>query len=200
MRYFFFAFVVVIVAVVAVAGFRGEKTPNRPFEIFPDMDHQPKFKAQAGSDYFADGRSDRGTIPGTIPTSVPVEDPYKVTGMIEGNWGDGIPFEVTDEFLARGQERFNINCAVCHGATGSGNGITSQYGVPGAANYHTDRIIAMPDGEIYNTIVHGKGNMIGLPHLQIRDRWAIIAYIRALQISQTATINDVPQEAKDSLK
>jgi mono/diheme cytochrome c family protein len=199
MKLFFFSLVVLILAVVGIAGLRGTKTPNRPFEFFPDMDHQPKFKTQSTSAFFADGRSDRPLVPGTIPSQVPVEEPYKVTGKMGDVWGDGIPVPVTAEFLKRGQERYQINCAVCHGDTGAGNGITSQYGLVGAANYHTERLRQVPDGYLYDVVVQGKGTMIGLPHIQLEDRWAIVAYIRALQRAGNSRIQDVPQDEAQKL-
>lgn len=199
MKYFLFTLLVLVVAVVAIAGFRGQRTTNRPIEIFPDMDHQPKAKSQTESRFFSDGRSDRPPVEGTIPTKVPVENPYKVSGMIQGNWGDGIPFPVTASFMARGKERYEINCAVCHGEAGQGNGITSQYGLAGAANYNTDRLREMPDGYLYNVVVHGKGNMLGLPHIQLEDRWAIVAYMRALQRAGNSRITDVPEAEAQNL-
>lgn len=199
MKIFFFSLLVAIVAVVGIAGFRGTKTTNRPFEFFPDMDSQPKAKPQSQSNFFSDGRSDRAPVTGTIPGKVPVENPYLVSGKIDNFWGDGIPVPVTGKLLARGQERYMINCAVCHGDTGSGNGITSQYGLAGAANYNTDRLRQVPDGYLYDVVVHGKGNMIGLPHIQLEDRWAIVAYIRALQRAGNSRIQDVPQEEAQKL-
>jgi mono/diheme cytochrome c family protein len=112
-----------------------------------------------------------------------------------------LPIPVTAELLARGQERYAIHCQVCHGAAGDGNGITSKFGMVGAANYHVDRLRQMADGEIYNTIVNGKNNMFGYgANIRGDDRWAIVAYVRALQRSQYATLADVPEEKKAELK
>lgn len=200
MRTFFYIFLIALVASVAVLGFRGDKTTRRPFEFFNDMDHQAKYKSQAESTFFADGRSDRPPVEGTVPFHVKVEDSYLTTGQINGNYGDGIPVAVDAKLLARGQERYTINCKVCHGATGSGNGIVSEYGFSAIASYHQDRLRQMPDGQIYNTIVHGKGLMYGLPHITVEDRWAIVAYVRALQKSQNAKIQDVPETEREQLK
>jgi mono/diheme cytochrome c family protein len=200
MRYFFFAFLVALITAVAVLGFRGDKTVRRPFEIFNDMDHQAKFKSQSESSFYADGRADRSPVPGTIPSSVKVEDEYLTTGMMGGTYGDGLPVPVDMKLLKRGQERFQINCAVCHGAGGGGNGIVSEYGFGGIANYHVDRIRQMPDGQIFHTIGHGKGLMYALPHITVEDRWAIVAYVRALQRSQNSTLADVPDNEREQLK
>jgi mono/diheme cytochrome c family protein len=118
------------------------------------------------------------------------------------NWGTGMPVEVTPEFIARGQERYNISCQVCHSATGDGNGIAGKYGLVAIANLNQDRIRQMADGEIFNTITHGKNTMMGYgDRIQVKDRWAIIAYIRALQKSQGgASINDVPASERAKLE
>jgi mono/diheme cytochrome c family protein len=110
--------------------------------------------------------------------------------------------EVTPEVIAHGQERFNISCKVCHGATGAGNGIAGKYGLVAIANLHQQRIRDMADGEIFNTITHGKNTMMGYgDRIQVQDRWAIVAYIRALQKSQGgATINDVPATERAKLE
>lgn len=220
LKYFFALFFLAIVVIVSVAGFRGSKFKNPPIELFPDMDHQPKVKAQSPSRFFADGRGARLPVAGTVPLgySAPIADeatgevvtmggPYKKiaftaspdyynTGKIGDRWGTGMPMEITPQILERGRERFNISCKVCHGAVGLGNGVTTQYGLAAVANLHEDRFRTMPDGEIFNTITNGKNTMMGYGHnIQVEDRWAIIAYLRALQIAQNATVADVPPDA-----
>ena len=117
------------------------------------------------------------------------------------NWGNGIPFTATLATLERGRERYQIQCAVCHGATGAGNGIATKYGLVGVASLHQQRLRDMTDGEIYNTIVNGKNTMLGYgASIQVPDRWAIVAYIRALQRSQNATIADVPATERAALQ
>lgn len=217
LRYFFILFALLVVVVVSMAGFRGQFFKEPPIEIFPDMDHQPKVKAQVPSKFFADGRGNRLPVPGTVPVGyssplrdqetgeiVKMEGPYKDiafgalpdyynTGKIGDRWGTGIPLEVTMEVMDRGRERYNISCKVCHGAVGLGNGITTEFGLAAVANLQLERIRVMADGEIFNTITHGKNTMMGYGHnIQVEDRWAIIAYIRALQRAQNATIEDVP--------
>jgi mono/diheme cytochrome c family protein len=226
LKYFFSIFALVVILLVTVAGFRGQKFQKPPIEIFPDMDHQPKVKAQVASDFFADGRGARKPVEGTVPLgyAMPLhkdvngsngasESPYKQihfssspeyvdTGKMGKNWGTGMPIEVTPEFIARGQERYNISCQVCHAATGDGNGIAGKYGLVAIANLNQDRIRQMADGEIFNTITHGKNTMMGYgDRIQVKDRWAIIAYIRALQKSQGgASINDVPASERVKLE
>ena len=226
LKYFFSIFVLVVVLLVTVAGFRGQKFQKPPIELFPDMDHQPKVKSQVPSTFYADGRANREPIAGSVPLGYAMpqhksidgsagesQSPYKQvhfsggvgysdTGKMGTNWGTGIPIEATPELISRGQERFNISCAVCHGATAAGNGVAGKYGLVGIANLHQDRIRQMADGEIFNTITHGKNTMMGYgDRIQVQDRWAIVAYIRALQISQGgATINDVPATERAKLE
>ncbi|MFM7374952.1 MAG: c-type cytochrome [Chthoniobacterales bacterium] len=222
LRYFFIGLGLFLVGLLAVAGFRGQKSTKPPIEIFPDMDHQPKVKAQAPSEFFTDGRGNRQPVPGTVPLGYeapvskenpfPDEGKYRMvryssgtdylnTGRFGNQWGTGIPMPVTAELMQRGQERYTIFCGVCHGASGGGNGVAGQYGLVAIASYHQDRLRQMSDGEIYNTIVHGKNTMLGYgANIQLADRWAIVAYVRALQIAQTATLDDVPAEERTKLE
>jgi mono/diheme cytochrome c family protein len=224
LKYFFTIFALLIVLIVSVAGFRGQHFKKPPIEIFPDMDRQPKVKAQDVLSFFADDRGNRLPVEGTVPLgySMPVTDPesgelvemtgpynqiaftgapdYYNTGKIGDYWGTGIPFSVTAEVLERGKERYNINCAVCHGIAGDGQGITTKYGLAAVANLQLERIREMADGEIYNTIAHGKNTMMGYGHnIQVPDRWAIVAYMRALQRSQKTTLSDVPPAELEKL-
>jgi mono/diheme cytochrome c family protein len=125
---------------------------------------------------------------------------YYNTGKMGNQWGTGIPLEMTSELMERGQQRFNITCAMCHGASAAGNGITKQYGLATVVTLQDDRIRKMSDGEIFNTITNGKNTMMAYgPNIIVPDRWAIIAYLRALQRSQNATIADVPEERRAEL-
>ena len=197
-RIFLAIFGSIALAIVAIAGFRGDFTKNTPIEIFPDMDRQPKYKSQTPSPFLPAGRVDRVPPYGSIPFHIQTDQPYLITGKMGSMWGTGIPVTVDQKLLARGQERYQINCQVCHGASGAGNGITSQYGLVGAASYHADKYRTMADGEIFNTITHGKGQMGPYHHIEVKDRWAIIAYIRALQLSQNASSNLLPPESATS--
>ncbi len=222
LRYFFIALGLCLVLIVAVAGFRGQMGKKPPIEIFPDMDHQPKVKAQVPSKFYADNRGNRIPVAGTVPLGyqMPVskENPfpeegkyrsvrfsagtdYLNTGRFDELWGTGIPMPVTAELMQRGKERYTIYCAVCHGASGGGNGIAGQYGLVAIASYHQDRLREMADGEIFNTITHGKNTMLGYgANIPVNDRWAIVAYVRALQLAQTATIADVPADDRAKLE
>jgi mono/diheme cytochrome c family protein len=201
--------------------FLPHETKRPPIELFPDMVRQDKVKAQAPSAFFSDGRGARVPVSGTVPmgysqpTSMAAaesgavmgggyevvlfsgKEDYANTGKTGGSWGNGLPFEATLATLQRGRERYQIQCAVCHGATGQGNGIATKYGLVGVANLHQQRLRDMSDGEIYNTIVNGKNTMLGYGStIQVPDRWAIVAYIRALQLSQHATGDAAAPSAK----
>jgi cytochrome c5 len=126
---------------------------------------------------------------------------YFNTGKMGDHWGTGIPMPVTRELMERGQQRFNITCAMCHGAAAAGNGITKQYGLATVVSLQDDRIRKMSDGEIFNTITNGKNTMMAYgSNILVADRWAIIAYLRALQRSQNATVADVPEEHRAELE
>jgi mono/diheme cytochrome c family protein len=212
MRVFLLAFLVLVLVVVSLAGCRGSFSRRPPIELFADMVRQPKLRPQSANAFFADGLSSRPPVPGTIPRTGPVrvgaveihpfqDVPYN-TGRVPGttNFVELLPVPVTAELLVRGRERYGIQCALCHGAAGDGKGITAKYQLVGSANFHEARLVTMPDGEIFNTITHGK-NLMGAygSNVEVADRWAIIAYVRALQRSWLATLDDVPPPARAAL-
>lgn len=203
MKYFFLSFLIVIVAVLAIGGLRGtefRRFSQPPFEVFPDMDRQPKYKAQNESSFFADGRSDRTPVAQTVPFDAPLQSTYLASGKIGNNWGDGIPVKVDAALLARGQERYTISCAICHGATGAGNGVTAKFGLVGIANLQQSNFTQMEDGHIFYTITHGKGQMGSYSQIKVEDRWAIVSYVRALQRAQNGKLSELPEAVQAGLK
>jgi mono/diheme cytochrome c family protein len=199
-KWFLLGLAVFCVAGVIILGPRGATKVDPPIEIFPDMDRQPKFKPQAPSAFFPDGRADRAPVPGTIPYGIPIDDPYFYTGKMRDRWGDGFPVKVDAALLDRGRERYSITCQVCHGALADGKGIAFQYGFTVIANLHQPRILEMADGEIFNTIGNGKNQMLGYTHLKPEDRWAIIAWLRVLQRAHNATLADAPPGEREKLQ
>jgi len=214
MRYFLLIFGVCVVLVVLIAGKRGDLTRNRPIQIFPDMKRQLKLRPQTANGFFADGLSSQLPQPGTVAQSKPLmvggkevypyEDAPVNTGRIVGttNFVELNPLPVTTQSLARGRERFTIFCSACHGQTGDGNGIARKIGAMAVvANLHDKRIVELSDGDIFNTISHGK-NLMGAygPQIPVEDRWAIVAYVRALQLSRLGSAADLPPEMKGKLK
>jgi len=203
MRYFLLIFALCTVMVVAIAGKRGSISRRPPIELFPDMNRQPKLRPQVPNAFFADGRSSRPPIPGTIAREDRYADLPVNTGRVTGttNFVETIPVEVTAKLIARGQQRFNINCSPCHGEQGDGNGVVKKLGLATVANLHDKRIVELPDGEIFNTITYGKNTMGPYgANVTIDDRWAVIAYVRALQLSRLGSIDDVPESMRASLK
>jgi mono/diheme cytochrome c family protein len=182
-----------------------------PEWAFPGMKHQPKLRPQAESKFFADGRADRLPPEHTVMRGMLREDDHLNRGKdAAGAWVRGFPAAVSVDlaFIQRGQDRYGIYCAPCHGATGFGDGITVQYGmgVVAGANYHSDRLRAMAEGEIFNAITNGSPskNMLSYADkLTPEDRWAVIAYVRALQRAQqgaAADVNDAAGRQKLGLK
>jgi hypothetical protein len=206
MRSIFLFFLVCTLLVVAIAGRRGSISRRQPIELFPDMVRQPKLRPQTPDAFFADGKSSREPIAGTVAREdLHFEDRPEDTGRVPGttNFIQTIPVEVTAKLLARGQQRFNINCSPCHGEQGDGNGITKRIGAMAVvANLHDKRIVELADGEIFNTITYGKLPNMGPygANVTVEDRWAIVAYLRALQLSQLGTTNDVPEQMRSTLK
>jgi mono/diheme cytochrome c family protein len=170
-----------LLAVLALAGCR------------QDMHDQPRFKPLAKSDFYADLRSARAPVEGTVARGQLHEDAYFYTGKMGGSPGDYLPFAASDAVLARGRERFNIYCAPCHSQLGDGNGVIVQRGFRRPPSYHTERLRKTPLGYFFDVMTNGFGAMPEYAsQIPARDRWNIVAYIRALQLSQGASAADVP--------
>jgi len=214
MRYFLAVFVVTVAAVVGILGFRGTHFRKPPLYIFPDMEWQLKLRPQKPNGFFDNGRSSQMHVEGTIPRSTPIQTvsgevyPYEDnpvnTGFITGttNFIPTNPLPITAALLKRGQQRFTINCSPCHGQLADGNGITKKIGAMAVvANLHDKRIVEMNDGELFYVITHGR-NLMGPygPSVTVPDRWAVVAYLRALQLSELGNLDDLPQDLRASLK
>jgi len=167
-----------------------------------DMHDQPKYIPLRPSDFFGDGRSERPLLPGTIARGHLKDDVAFYTGKgPDGKPVDGFPFPVTKEVLDRGQQRFNIYCTPCHGHLGNGDGMIPSRGFRHPPTYHQDRLRKVPDGYIFDVITTGFGAMQDYSaQVAPADRWAIVAYIRALQLSENATVADVPAAARGQLE
>jgi mono/diheme cytochrome c family protein len=203
MRYVLAAFALLLLAVVSLAGFRGSLSRRPPIELFSDMVRQPKIRPQAGSEFFTNTQGSRLVVAGTIARETPFEDTPLYTGMVPGttNFVDLNPLPLTTELLARGRERYQISCLPCHGGQGDGKGITSKLGMSIVGNLHDARIVKLADGELFQTVSFGKNNMQGYAaNVAPADRWAIIAYLRVLQLSHLGATNDVPPDHRADLK
>jgi mono/diheme cytochrome c family protein len=214
MRYFLAIFALCVLATVGVLGLRGSHFRKPPLYIFPDMERQPKLRPQTANAFFDNGMSSRLPVAGTIARSQPIqvgdrlvyswEDSPLTTGFVTGttNFVEVSPLPVTDELLRRGQQVFNINCAACHSKLGDGNGTPKRINAMAVvANLHDKRIVGLADGELFNTVSYGKGLMLGYAAtLPIQDRWAAIAYLRALQLSRLGSLDEVPEALRGTLK
>ena len=210
MKYFFLVLAGLITLTFGVFGLRGAKSSKTPIEIFPDMDRMDFVKSQKPNDFFHDGQGARLPVPGTVPHSsddgvFPVEfgegrTGHYYTGAINDYFASGLPLEelglVGDEgatdmqaLLRRGQDRYAVFCAICHGAPGDGTGTVSNYMAAKIANLHEPRFASgeYPDGKLYHVITYGQGLMSGYgASIPVRDLWAIVAYVRALQDAKKA--------------
>ena len=164
------------------------------------MADQPKYDPLEASDFFADGLSARPRVPGTVARGEIMNDGFISTGKINGAEGDGFPFPITEQVMNRGEERFNIYCSPCHSKVGDGNGMIPSRGFRRPPSFHTAQLRAAKTGHFFDVITNGFGSMPPYAvQVTARDRWAIIAYIRALQLSQNATVADLSPEAKSKM-
>ncbi|MEW6367561.1 MAG: cytochrome c [Acidobacteriota bacterium] len=193
-------------AFIARARFVKSETPR--IHLIGDMDQQPKFRAQSPNALFADGRAMRPAIPGTVARGALNADDHFYRGEVGGQWAVELPMEVDETMMKRGQERFGVFCSPCHGLAGAGDGIVSkradrlQEGTwTPPPSYHTDAIRSRPVGQIFNTITNGVRTMPAYgPQIPEADRWAIVAYVRALQRSQNSRMEDVPPELRAAIR
>lgn len=194
-------FVLALAIIIGIAGIRGMKFSSPPLEIFSDMVRQNKSHPQMLMS-LPNGRK-LAPVSGTIPfNKVEEKDPFS-GGLITGttNYVELIPETVDKKLILRGKERYGVFCSHCHGLSGDGNTVARRTGtMPIVANLHEKRIAKMTDGEIFNVVTYGRNLMSS--HSAIippSDRWAIIAYVRALQISRLGTIDDVPAREQERL-
>jgi len=158
-----------------------------------DMHEQPKYLPYEPTDFFADGRTERQPVPGTVARGQLRLDELFYSGKVNGVEADVFPFPITHSDLERGRERFNVYCTPCHDYTGTGQGMIVQRGFPQPPSFHILRLRQAPAGHFYGVITNGFGAMYSYAaRVEPADRWRIAAYIRVLQLSRNATIEDVP--------
>jgi len=175
------ALCVAVLSLIAAAGCR------------QDMHNQPKYRGLRGTEFFADGGSARPLVEGTVARGTLQDDAVFFTGKVGTATVKELPFPVDDGVLNRGQERFNIYCTPCHDATGSGKGMVVQRGFKAPPSFHDERLRNADAGYFFDVMTHGFGAMPDYRmQLSARDRWSVVAYIRALQLSQHAAPSDVP--------
>ena len=196
------ALAVCVVAAASFAGCRGEKSGDPPFHLIGDMQWQAHRLPQSKSPVFADGRSNRIPDPHTIAQGHLKEDDALYRGVDTlGKPVKRIPFEVTQKTIDRGHDRFNIYCTPCHDKTGSGNGMVVQRGFVKPPELFADHADGLVDGEIFNIISHGQNNMPAYgAQVPEEDRWAIVTWVRVLQQSQHAKLEDVPAAERNNIQ
>jgi mono/diheme cytochrome c family protein len=165
-----------------------------------DMHDAPRYEPLEASTFFRDGRGSRTLVANTVARGTLREDEHLYAGKINGELTDMFPMPVTADVMARGRERFNAFCSPCHGRTGQGNGMVVQRGFRAPPSYHEERLRNAPVGYYFDVMTHGFGAMPDYAsQVPVADRWAIAAYIRALQVSQRATVDEVPAERRAEL-
>src|SRR5262244_1604735 len=160
-----------------------------------DMAMQPKYRPLEPSDSFADGRSERPLIEGTVARGALADD-----ALVVPKESNAFPLPVTEELLHRGQERYGIYCSPCHGLQGDGNGMIVTRGMKHPPSYHEARLRGVTNGYIFDVITNGFGAMLNYSaQIPLRDRWAIVAYVRALQLSRNAKVAELPADVRERL-
>lgn len=184
---------ILALTVVFIAGCQGMPSEKPPVHVNPNMDWQEKFTAQEKNTFFDDNRADRLPVQGTTARGQLRTDIALHEGLdANGQFVVRIPLELSVDFVKRGQQRYEIFCTACHGGTGSGDGIIIGYGYVPPPSFYEDRLVSMSDGELYSAIYNGVRSMPSYRHqIPVDDRWAIVAYIRALQRSQNASEQDL---------
>jgi mono/diheme cytochrome c family protein len=166
-----------------------------------DMHNQPRYKPLAASAFFSDGRSARPAVDGTVARGHLRIDEARYTGKIAGEDITEFPIPITKADIERGQNRFNIYCTPCHGRLGDGNGLVVLRGFRQPPSYYSQRLMNAPVGHFFDAVTNGYGAMPSYAsRVQTDDRWRVIAYIRALQLSESAKLNDVPADQRQNLQ
>jgi len=193
---------VLTVSVLLMSCLRGKPTQTPPIHLNPNMDDQPRYDAQEASPFFANGREMQQPVEGTVALDELNEDDAFFRGKdASGKWVTRIPVKVDEKLMARGQERFNIFCAPCHSKAGDGKGIVVQRGFMPPPSFYQENVLKFEDGYIYHVITDGVRNMPDYKkQIPVHDRWAIVAYVRALQRTRTASKSDVPENKLNELK
>jgi mono/diheme cytochrome c family protein len=195
--------VVAVLSILIISGCTQEQpSENPPVHLNPNMDDQPKYEAQEESKFFLDNSAMRMPVEGTVARGELYEDVVYYSGKdAGGKLIKVMPLPKTMATLKRGQERYNIYCSPCHASSGYGQGIVVKKGFLPPPSLHIDRLRDAEDGHLFDVISNGIRNMPSYKHqISVADRWAIVAFIRALQRSQNATIDDIPEDVRQTLK
>lgn len=194
--------VLTVLVTVSVLGFRGMTGRQPPLQAFDDMVDQPKYRPQAQSAFFGDGRTMRLPPAGTVAWGRSTGDRDEALRATDARFYGlaKMPVRIDRPLILRGQKLFNVECSVCHGQAGNGKGVVPEYGTINPPTYHSDRLRGVTDGYLYQIITQGLRVMPAYgPNVKPADRWAIIAYVRVLQRANHATLQDVPPDQRGRL-
>jgi mono/diheme cytochrome c family protein len=191
-----------LAALLVASCTRGQPSERTPIHLNPNMDRQEKHRPQSASRFFADGAAQRTPVAGTVARDYLRADNAYCRGLnSRGAFVQDLPVGVSIQLLKRGRERYDIYCSPCHSRAGDGRGIMVERGYPPPTSFHVDRIREFPDGQIFDVITNGVRNMPSYKRqIPVDDRWAIVAYVRALQRSQHAALEDVPPQMRGALR
>lgn len=194
--------ILLIVLTLVLTGCQGRPSDKPPIHLVQDMDEQSRYDPQSKSQFFADSATMRPLVPGTVPRGGLKNDPVYYTGKNEaGELVSENPITINMVTLKRGQKEYDIYCSPCHGRVGDGQGIMIKYNYVPPPTFHDERLRNIEDGHIYDVITNGIRNMPSYAHqIPVSDRWAIVAYFRALQLSQNADLQDVPEAMRDRVQ
>ncbi|MBI5267609.1 MAG: cytochrome c [candidate division Zixibacteria bacterium] len=193
--------IVIFVLLATVGCFRDLPKDKPPYKVQTNMFEQPRYETQSESQFFPDHAAMRVPPTGTVARGFLNEDPVYYTGKDDrGQLVARIPLPVTSELMQRGQDRYNIYCTPCHGKLGDGQGMVVKRGLLPPPPYWDPRLLAVPDGHVFDVISNGIRNMPPYKYqIPVSDRWAVVAYFRALQRAHTATINDIPDAERAAM-
>ena len=189
--------IIVLLSGLVLAGCRGALSDKPPVHVNLNMDYMEHFQPQEANAFFDDGRAMRPPVPGTVARGMLQADVRFYEGLeADGSYVQDIPVPITEAFVLRGRERYDIYCSICHGRAGDGQGVVMSGGYGFAPiGYHNDRLREIEDGYLYQVITNGIRTMSAYgQQIPVADRWAITAYVRALQRSQNAAEGDIPPE------
>lgn len=204
-----FVNLLLLIPPVIIARARYSESREPRIHIFPDMDSQKKFKAQSANPLFADGRAMRLPVAGTVARGELRADEHYHWGTVGGNWAVRFPTQVTvnNELLDRGQDRYAIYCTPCHGLSGHGDGMVQRrtafadYGAWSVGDLTADKALVYPIGKVFNIISHGQEAMPAYRHqVPVEDRWALVAWVKALQSCQAVDITSIPASERERLE
>jgi hypothetical protein len=202
MKRFALKFVLVVIIVILTSCAQERPSASPPIHLNPNMDDQPKYEAMEESKFFLDKSAMRMPVEGTVARGKLRENyAYYMGKNDDGTFVKKMPVDITLSLLKHGQKRYEVYCTPCHGGTGAGQGIVIKKGFLAPQSYHIDRLREIEDGYIYDVITNGIRNMPSYGYqIPVADRWAIVAYVRALQRSQNASADDIPEDIKNNLK